>query len=283
MDRLDYNISDKWRIFGRYNILQTTEAIQDYTGGSSLLPVYGSIRDAQSVSADAVWTINATTVLDIRGGYNYINDSFGYPNRNLKASDLAAIWPNSNWYSSYIGSLPAIYMPGLTVNQGSGTAMGVSTFWYQTPDSWNLEAKLSKNIGRHYVKFGTEYRRENINAARPSLASYQFNPALTANTYNSPNTALTGNGWATFLLGALDNNSTASTIPIQRPRNNFMAGFIQDDFHLNGRLTINMGLRYEYFGPLTDPQNRLSRYLDLTNPIHHARHAGLLERALYLV
>ena len=94
MNRSDYNINDKWKVFGRYNILKTTEAIQDYTGGSSLLPLYGSVRNATSASGDAVYTINPTTVLDIHGGYNYINDSFGYPNRNLKASDLAAIWPN---------------------------------------------------------------------------------------------------------------------------------------------------------------------------------------------
>ena len=158
-------------------------------------------------------------------------------------------------------------MPGITVNQGSGTALGVSTYWYQTPDSWNLESKISKNIGRHYVKFGAEYRRENVNAARPSLASFAINPALTANTYNNPNTSLTGNAWATFLLGALDSNSTASTIPIQMPRNNFIGAFVQDDFHLNKRITVNVGLRYEFFGGPHGPTHRLSTYLDLTNPI----------------
>jgi hypothetical protein len=267
MDRLDYNISDNWKVFGRYTMLKTTEAIQDYTGGSALLPLYGSIRDAISFSADAVHTINATTVLDVHGGYNYINDSFGYPNRNLTTSGLAGYWPNSDWYSSYITTLPHIYLPGFTINQGSATSLGVSSYWYQTPDSWNLESKLSKNIGRHYMKFGGEYRRENVNAARPSLASFSFSGALTANTYNAPNTALNGNGWATFALGALDNLSTAQEIPIQRPRNDFIGAFIQDDFHVNSRLTLNIGLRYEFFTAIRDPTHRLSTNLDLTNPI----------------
>lgn len=267
MDRLDYNISDNWKVFGRYTMLKTTEAIQDYTGGSALLPLYGSIRDAISFSADAVHTINPTTVLDFHGGYNYINDSFGYPNRNLTASGLASYWPNSDWYSSYITTLPHIYLPGFTINQGSATSLGVSSYWYQTPDSWNLESKLSKNIGRHYMKFGGEYRRENVNAARPSLASFSFSGALTANTYNAPNTALSGNGWATFLLGALDNNSTAQEIPIQRPRNDFIGAFVQDDFHVNSRLTLNIGLRYEFFTAIRDPSHRLSTFLDLTDPI----------------
>ncbi len=145
--------------------------------------------------------------------------------------------------------------------------MGVSSYWYQTPNSWNIESKISKNVGQHYMKVGAEYRRENVNAARPSLASFAFNPAVTANTYNSPNTNLSGNGWATFLLGALDSGSTASTIPIQMPRNNFYGLFFQDDFHVSRRVTVNIGLRYEFFGALTDPTHRLSTYLDLTNPI----------------
>jgi hypothetical protein len=267
MDRADYNISDKWRVFGRFNMLRTTEAIQDYTGGSALLPLYGSIRNATTISGDALYTINATTVLDIHGAYNSINDSFGYPNRNLTSSDLAGYWPNSNWYSSYITTMPHLYLPGLTINQGSGTALGVTSYWYQTPNSWNLESKLSKNIGRHYVKFGGEYRRENVNAARPELANFQFNGALTANTYNSPNTNLSGNAWATFLLGALDNNTSAYEIPIQQPRNNFIAAFVQDDFKFTSRLTFNFGLRYEFFSGLKDPLHRLSAAMSLTNPI----------------
>jgi len=267
MDRVDYNASDKWKIFGRYNMLRTTEAVQDYTGGSALFPLSGSIRNATNFSADAVYAINPSTVLDIHGAINNINDSFGYPNRNLTASGLASYWPASDWYSSYITTLPHIYLPGMTINQGSGTSLGVATYWYQTPNSWNLESKISKNIGRHYAKVGVEYRKENINAARPALANFTFNPALTANTYNSPNTNLSGNGWATFMLGALDNSTTATEIPIQRPRNDFIGAFVQDDFKISQRVTLNVGLRYEFMTGLRDPTYRISQGLDLTNPI----------------
>ena len=58
--------------------------------------------------------------------------------------------------------------------------------------------------------------------------NFVFDPNLTANTYNSPNTALSGNAWATFLLGAIDNKSTDSSIPIQKPRVNYVGIFVQD-------------------------------------------------------
>jgi hypothetical protein len=266
-DRVDYNISDKWRVFGRYNQFRTFTRSDDWTNGSAALPVDGSQRHALSFSGDAVYTLNATTVLNFRGAYNSINDSFGVPDRQLKASDLQKFWSGNPWYQSYLQDLPQIYYPGITVNQGSGASLGKTGYWYQVPDSFNVESKISKNIGRHYVKTGGEYRRDNTNAARPRPMSFVFNPALTADTFNNPNTALSGDGWATFLLGALDSSSSISSIPIQRPRNNFIGLFIQDDLKLNSRLTLNLGLRYEYFSPMKDPQYRLSRFLDLSSPI----------------
>ena len=97
--------------------------------------------------------------------------------------------------------------------------------------------------------------------------SFDFRPDLTAETYNRPDTAHNGDAWATFLLGSLDANSTISSIPIQRPQVNYVGLFFHDDFKITQNLTLNLGMRYEFFTAMRDPQDRLSRYLDLTNPI----------------
>ena len=87
----------------------------------------------------------------------------------------------------------------------------VLTYWIQTPQTPSVAAKLSKAIGRHYLRVGGEFRKEEVDAQRPIFTQFTFDAGLTANTYNSPNTAVSGNGWATFLLGAMDNNSTSNT------------------------------------------------------------------------
>ena len=266
-DRVDYNVSDKLKIFGRFNQFRTFTLADDWTNGSAAFPLDGSQRHALSFSGDAVYTLNATTVLNFRGAYNSINDSFGVPSRELKINDMEKFWPGNPFYTSYYKDLPQIYYPGVSVQQTSTTTMGKAGYWYQTPNSFNFEAKVTKNLGRHYVKVGSEYRRDNVNAARPSPLNFVFSPNLTADTFNAPNTANSGDGWATFLLGAIDSTSNIRSIPIQRPRNNYWSAFVQDDFKLTQRLTLNLGIRYEYYSPMVDPTYRLSRALDLTVPI----------------
>jgi hypothetical protein len=266
-DRVDYNVSDKLKIFGRYNQFRTFTAQDDFTSGSPAQPVDGSKRHALTFSGDAVYTLNASTVWNIRGAYNSIVDSFGVPSATLKPSDLGRFWGSNTWYTPYLADLPDIYYPGITVTQGNNTTLGKTGYWYQEPNSFNIESKISKNVGRHYLKFGGEYRKDRTNASRPRPMSFAFTPDLTANTYLSPNTKLSGDGWATMMLGALDDRTAISSIPIQRPIVDYFSLFVQDDFKLSQKLTLNLGLRYEFYTPMRDPTDRISRYLDLTNPI----------------
>jgi hypothetical protein len=264
-DRVDYNVNDKLKVFGRFNIFRTFTERDDYTGGSPAFQVDGSKRHARSFSGDAVYALNASTVFNIRGAYNTIVDSFGVPGAVLK--DLERIWPGNAWYKPYLADLPDLYYPGINVTQGSQTTLGKGNYWFQEPKSFNIESKMSKNSGKHYYKFGGEYRRENVLAFRPRFATFNITGALTNATFNAPNLATSGDGWATLLLGAIDQNSNVASIPTQRPQSNMIGLFFHDDYKITQKLSLNLGLRYEYFGAMTDPENRLSRYLDLTKPI----------------
>jgi len=65
----------------------------------------------------------------------------------------------------------------------------------------------------------------------------------------------------------MDSNSSTNSIPYQHLKSTFFGYYVQDDFKINSRLTVNLGLRGEYSGPLVDIDNRLTRRLDLTTPI----------------
>ena len=72
---------------------------------------------------------------------------------------------------------------------------------------------------------------------------------------------------ASFLIGAINNQSSARLVPLQNPKLMGYAAYFQDDFELSGRMTLNLGLRWEYEPGPTDPDDRLSQRLDLTQAI----------------
>ena len=69
------------------------------------------------------------------------------------------------------------------------------------------------------------------------------------------------------MLGALDNNSSAQYVPMQKSDTEMYALYVQDDFRIHDKVTLNLGLRWEYEGGLFDPEYRLPREVDLTQPI----------------
>ena len=114
------------------------------------------------------------------------------------------------------------------------------------------------------MKWGGEVRSYYGEAARFEPINLVFNSALTANSSDTPDVVNSGNQWATFMLGALDNQTSARLVPLQNPDLRGYAAYFQDDFRINNGLTINAGLRWEYEPGPIDPDNRLSQQLDLT-------------------
>lgn len=272
-NRTDYNVSDSVKVFGRFSRFHTTQSEPDYSG-SVAQRRQGSARNSAQASGDVVWTINPTTVFNMRGSWSKITDSFSTPEAEIGEAGLAELWPNNQWYASHVRDIPAVHFPEINVRADGNTSFGRSGFWFQEPSTWNLEAKLSKQMGRHYVKFGTQYRKQLVLAARPRGMRFRFRPDATADTANRPNTGALGHAWASMLLGVMDGNySRARTVAVNRPRIDVFGFFIQDDFKLNQRVTLNLGLRYEYETPMRDPENRLSRFLDFSQQLPEVQNA----------
>jgi len=267
-DRADWNVNDNLKIFGRFSMFKTFVEQDNYTGGSIAQAPNGSERHSWNTVGDVVWTVNASTVFNIRASYNALFDSFAVQSAQIGEKGLASIWGNNTWYKGYVDQLPAVYYPGVIIRRGpTATNLGRTGFWYQDPDAYTIQSKVSKSSGRHYYKVGGEFRHNQSIAVRPRPMTFDFRADTTANTFLSPDTRLSGDAWAGMLLGVIDQNSFTQSLPLQKARYNFYSFFFQDDFKITQRLTLNLGLRYEYEAPLTDPEDRLSRFLDLTAPI----------------
>jgi hypothetical protein len=265
--RVDWQINESWKAFGRVSRMKTDQGATDFTGGDDPLKVRnvtGSKRNGWNIAADTVYLFNPSTSLNVRGSFYKVEDKRDYPEMNI--GDYSSFWPGG-WWQPYMEGRPLVYAPYIVVDSTARGLFGVRNFWYQEPDGYSLHGRFTKYFTRHFVKFGTEVRWKRGQAARFLFGQFQFIPRETANTFVSPSTKA-GHPWASFLLGAMDpSNSQVQYTPMQKANTEMYAFYIQDDFKVSNNLTLNLGLRYEYEGGYWDPLNRIQQRLDLTDPI----------------
>jgi len=137
---------------------------------------------------------------------------------------------------------------------------------YTAQDVWSLQPNASWILGRHNLRLGSEFRRYDDNTLNPGLASgsYTFDPSWTqANPQRAD--SLSGNAFASFLLGRpasglVDRNIDPSY------RSHYYAAYIQDDFKIDPRLSLNLGLRWDYETPRYERYNRMVRGFGFGQP-----------------
>jgi outer membrane receptor protein involved in Fe transport len=111
--------------------------------------------------------------------------------------------------------------------------------------------------GSHHLKFGANILRpqNNILNSRGLVGSYTFNSQYT------------GDGIADLLLGWPSQYASSSEVNVNL-RGWLLAGYIQGDWKVAPRLTLNLGMRYEIARPWLDKQNRMANFDQDTNPAH---------------
>jgi hypothetical protein len=265
--RLDWQIQDNWKAWGRVSRIKTDQDATDFTNGADPLKLrntVGSKRNGWNVAADTVYVFGSGASMNLRGAFYQVEDKRDFPEMNI--GDYGSLWP-SGWWQPYMEGRPLVYSPNIQVG-GSQNTFGVANFWFQEPEGASLHARFNKYFTKHAVKVGSEVRLKRGEAARFRFTTFNFSASPTGNQFTSP-AATSGHPWASFLLGVMDTGtaSTAQFTPLQVANTEMYALYLQDDFRLTQRLTLNLGLRYEYEGGYWDPQNRIQQRLDLTQPI----------------
>lgn len=263
-DRLDWNINDRWKVFGRYSQFRNDYQPENYAN-SPAQSGNGGLMASRSIAADSVYTLTPSTVLNFRFGYTSMQDDMAAPSTQLTAEELESFWPNNPWYKSYTSNLETLYYPQMNVSGGYGIGRG--SWWLQRPATYSYHGKVSHVRGVHQIKTGVEARRSQGFVQSPFPFDFTFSAGQTADTFISPDTRLRGHPWASFLLGALDSTSRAQYISGSDIRTNFYGAYLHDDIRLTRSITLNLGLRYEYETGARDTQYRVSRHLDLSDPI----------------
>ena len=163
--------------------------------------------------------------------------------------------------TSGVPQLPSILIPngGGYASLGGNTSIG-SVAWGYLKDgqtTHDLLAALSKMTGKHELKIGGEFRLRRFGNGQPGTPAGEF--AYDFNGTSQQPWSGGGDAMATFLTGTSNGSWGQYEVPAFLMTQNFQwAGYVQDNYRVSDKLTVNLGLRYELTLPATERYNRLN-------------------------
>ncbi len=263
--KLDGQLTSKLTAFVRIdqrktNLFQEPEIPGPSGGGGN-----GFIRILnQEIAFGTTWTLSPSSLLEFRMGIS--RTEAGKSPRDLGGPNMLATYG--------IPGLPtdARVSGGLTNQAVAGyTAFGrqATNPQWQYPFVYDPKIVYSKILGRHSLKMGYEYQWINTEVE-------DVNPLYGLDSYNA---AFSGNNLADFLFG-LRRTYALTNFFVANLRNYLHFGYVQDDFKVNNKLTLNLGVRYEFATPYWERDNKLTNFDPGTNTLLQAKSGSLYDRTL---
>ncbi|MBC8165981.1 MAG: carboxypeptidase regulatory-like domain-containing protein [Bryobacteraceae bacterium] len=239
---IEHNFGSKNRV--RLGYIKSSQVTEEAFGWSDASPS-PTLGDNSSWlgSLSDIHTINPNWINELRGGFFELLNTRISKFRDITNSQLGIFNPLESAIGGLASLLPTI---DIYTQRGSG---GIGNAWdfFDRQRVVNIADTVSYTSGRHTLQFGGEFRR--INLAGEFLAR--------------TNGDIDFENWATFLTG-FSHPTSSSDLDQGDTRRNFLMKdyglFISDDWKVGRGLTINVGLRYDFFGNPVDSEGRIGNY-----------------------
>ena len=262
--KLNWNRNSAHQIWGKFSVMDAS--VQDLF----YLPLDGAGGGDTTVSLWTVgqtWTLSPTLLFDANGGSNkmthqsagpdygtnYGTDVLGIPGLN---SD-GVTGPGSTDLARYSG-LP-VFNTGLSL---IGNDSGWTPVW-RKEISYTASANLTKVHGRHEIRTGVDFVRLTLDHWQPEVGNPRGTLSFGGGITGQPGYTGVGgwNTYSTFLLGLMSSYGKSVQFEEMTGRENQWGVYLTDRWQVNEKMTVNLGLRYEYY-PLMSRADRGLEQLD---------------------
>ena len=262
-NRIDWTASDKHRVMGRWTWWDNlTFGVDPYSTGAHIDAGPETFTTNQIVIGDT-YLMSPTTILDLRASWTRFRYDRSPASQGIDLTQFA-------WPSSLVSQIPenfrhiptpCVESYGLFCSQGTGSII------IGRQENLALLPSLTLIRGRHTFKIGGDVRRLTHNYAQSNTPSgiFDFNSKFTA---DDPFNPVGGWGFASFLLGTGSTNRGITTPGLVAGQMIYRAAYINDQWQVNDRLTVNVGVRWERSGNFSERfDNMTALALDSVNPL----------------
>ncbi|HZQ56213.1 MAG TPA: TonB-dependent receptor [Bryobacteraceae bacterium] len=268
ISRFDQRINDAQSLFVRFGWNHRTDTTSPYYGipgaDTELGDADGFFRANIATAVGYTWAINPRTVLDIRVGLT----RYGEGNvENTYGIDLTTL----GFLASFAHSTPAPVFPNINMKDGDVYILGPgNTTSRLYINQLNPVINIHSMFGRHAVKYGFNFIGVQYNNFSPGHSGgiFTFDRTFTQGPDPTVSSSLSGYDFASFLLGMPGSGSVDyNAVPAETIK--YFGFYAQDDWKITDRLTLNLGMRFEHEGPITERYNRGTSGFDpnAANPI----------------
>ncbi len=254
--KIDHQFTSNQRFSVRYSHLGNDSTVPTVLGSGNFGDGTNYAARVHNATLDYVWMARPNVLLDLRAGLDRV-DAPGF-----------TTYPSlqSVGFPSVLDANGLTRMPTINMDDGPYTGLFtqccVDTAFAHT--LYTYGGSLNWVRGAHSIKAGAEQRLFYNNFWQPdsSTGTFGFSQITTANDPLAGDITQ-GNPIAGLLVGYGDNNSYITIRPRVADKSTETAFYLQDDWKVNPRLTLNLGIRYEWSGPYTERYNRV-QFADFT-------------------
>jgi hypothetical protein len=262
--RFDQNIGSNDKVFGRYSWYNRASSYNNYTNSIYVGDRFLFISKQGMV--DGVHTFNANTFLNLRYGFNRFVRGSDAPEGQYGLDLTTLGFPAS--YNNAIGEgVRRFPRFDFTSTGGGGTPLSnAHTNEFRPVSSHFMTAVLNRTQGRHSFRFGGEmriYREDDSFKSNQQSGQFVFDNQFTRPSFATSSNDKEGlQAFAAFLLGYPSTMTIVRASDYSEYSKTF-GFFVQDDLRVNNKLTLNLGLRWEFEQPLFERQNKSVSGFDL--------------------
>lgn len=265
--KLDHNLNSRWKLFGTFSRIWADQFNIDPLGYKvNLTRQINYARTHATAAATAVFSPGL--VGEFHTGFaRFHSPSIPY----ALGFDITTLgFPQSLADSTQIRSFPAFNVAGM-VGVGSAASAGMTLV---DLNSWGQRASMTWVKSAHSIKFGADYRIQQLNQFQQNsfLPAFQFNNQMSAINPQRLD-ANSGVPLASFMLGYMASASVAKSERLANQRR-YLSLYFQDDWKVTRRLTMNLGMDYSLEFPITERFNR-KMWFDPAAPLPISQTVGL--------